>query len=220
MLLFKSRNIPKVEVWLKFIKKSNTTLIMTKKYEKQERFQQEKEKILLKADMSRKGSVDIEIKDIVDEINKKEDLCTTSSCAGRVTLLERKTSKKTDAKWLIASHQPVTFEQIKEKMHSDSDVWLMQESCIIHVFCRTIEAADRFLLACRNVGFKRSGITGTTNKIMIESMGNEKVEAIVIKDGKVHVDDEALRIMVNECNSRMNKNRDKMNNLLEEIKKI
>jgi tRNA wybutosine-synthesizing protein 3 len=183
---------------------------MINKFQEINKFNSEKKKILSKVDMSKKGRVDDEIKKIVDKINNKNNFCTTSSCAGRITLLERKTSKKTDAKWIYSSHLPVKFEEIKEHLKSKSDVWLMQESCIIHVFCRTLEDADKFLIACREAGFKRSGIIAMKNKIMIESMGNEKVETIVIKNGNVLVDDEYLKILIDECNKRMNKNREKM----------
>jgi tRNA wybutosine-synthesizing protein 3 len=183
---------------------------MLNRYDNIEKFKAEKEKILSKIDMSKKGHVDSEIKEIVDIINNKKDFCTTSSCAGRITLLERKSSKKIDAKWLFSSHTPVKFKEVKDKLKSDSDVWLMQESCIIHVFCRTFEAADLFLIACRQAGFKRSGIIALKNRIMIESMGNEKVEAIVIKNGQILVNDEHLKILVKESNARMKKNREKM----------
>jgi len=193
---------------------------MTNRYEDIERFNKEKEKILTRADMSKKGQVDEEIRNIVELINEKKDFCTTSSCAGRITLLERKTSKKLDARWVFSSHNPVEFKDVKDSLKSNSDVWLMQESCIIHIFCRTIEAAERFLLACRESGFKRSGIISTRNKIMIESMGNEKVEAIVMKDGEVIVNDKHLNILVDESNSRMIKNREKMEKLYEQLKKL
>ncbi len=193
---------------------------MINRYEDENKFASEKKDILSKADMSRKGMVDEEIKDIVDIINSKDNYCTTSSCAGRITLLERKSTKKIDAKWLIASHQPVTFKQVKDKLNSEHDAWLMQESCILHVFCRTVETAERFLLACRRSGFKRSGIISLSNKIMIEVMGNEKVETIVLKNGKVLIDDEYLKLLVDVCNTKMRKNRENMGKLYDELKKI
>lgn len=193
---------------------------MLNKFQDEKKFQAEKEKILSKVDMSKKGYVDDEIKDIVDEINGKEDYCTTSSCAGRITLLERKSSKKIDAKWLYSSHSPVEFQDIRKYFKSKSDVWLMQESCIIHVFCRTLEAAELLLRACREAGFKRSGIIALKNKIMIESMGNEKVETIVMKNGKLLADDDFLKILIEESNLRMKKNREKMDLFKKSIKKI
>jgi len=183
------------------------------------RFNDKKARILGKEDLSNIGGIDKEILDIVNCINDKKDLCTTSSCAGRITLLERKTDKKTDTKWLIASHQPVTFEQINEVINSEHEVWLMQESCILHVFAQTMEAADKFLEICRRVGFKRSGIMAFKNRIMIEMMGNEKVETLVVKDGKVLPDDEYLKLLIEACNHRMKRSRAKMDEFYKELKK-
>ncbi|MFT4304042.1 MAG: tRNA wybutosine-synthesizing 3 family protein [Candidatus Woesearchaeota archaeon] len=187
------------------------------RFEDINKFLEEKKKILTKDDLSKKGSIDIEIKSLVEQINNNPDLCTTSSCAGRITLLERKSNKKIDSKWLYSSHQPVDPEIIIKHLESNNDVWLMQESCILHVFVRTFEAAERFLKACRQVGFKRSGITAISGRIMIETMGNEKVEALLIKNGNKIVDDNYVKIIIKESNDRMLKNRAKMDKLLEVI---
>ena len=190
---------------------------MNNQFEHKEAFMNEKKLILSRADLSKKGSIDIEIKELVDAINAHDDFCTTSSCAGRITLLERRSSRKIDAKWLFTSHQPVTFDALHTALVSDADVWLMQESCILHVFARTLDAADAFLALCRKAGFKRTGITSLSKKIMIEIMGNEKVEALIIKEGKRLISDENLKVLVNECNGRMQKNRLRMNTLLNEV---
>jgi tRNA(Phe) wybutosine-synthesizing methylase Tyw3 len=57
-------------------------------------FQQKKAKILAElarpaeeyTDLSPKGSVDVEIRELVDDINAREGLVTTSSCAGRISV--------------------------------------------------------------------------------------------------------------------------------------
>lgn len=49
-------------------------------------FQSDKARILLKVDLSRKGSVDGPIRDLVEYINGKDSFYTTSSCSGRVTV--------------------------------------------------------------------------------------------------------------------------------------
>ena len=193
---------------------------MENKYQDKQAFIAEKEKILSRDDLSKKGKVDDEIKDLVDAINSKEDYCTTSSCAGRITLLERKSSKKIDATWLYSSHNPALFSELNDNLKSSSDVWLMQESCILHIFCRNLDSASLFLQACRNAGFKRTGIVALKNKIMIETMGNEKVEALLIKDGDILVDEKYLKALVDESNSRMLKNRAKMNLLKKEVEKL
>lgn len=191
---------------------------MKYKYTNEKLFKQTKDNILSRADLSKKGSVDIEIKEIVDLINSCPDYCTTSSCSGRITLLERTSNKKFETNWLISSHQPVTLEQIKEKLVSDKEVWLMQESFILHIFCRTIEKAESLLKCCREVGFKHSGIISVTNKIMVEIMGNEKVETVIIKEGKNYVNDDYLKILIDSCNERMLSNRAKLDVFLNELK--
>lgn len=100
-------------------------------------FKQKKEDILRQLavpddsydDLSPKGSVDAEIRDFVDEINKYEGLVTTSSCSGRVSVFlegRKNVARSSDAddeengrafasdggkggggRWLFVSHQPV-----------------------------------------------------------------------------------------------------------------
>lgn len=85
-------------------------------------------------DASPKGSVDEGIRDLIDEINTRDGLVTTSSCAGRVSVFVEgtKTSKNTGAEaeddkpkpasavggkggggaWLYVSHDPVTEDAL------------------------------------------------------------------------------------------------------------
>ena len=49
-------------------------------------FQSEKARVLAKADLSRKGSVDEPIRELVEYINSQDSFYTTSSCSGRVTV--------------------------------------------------------------------------------------------------------------------------------------
>lgn len=79
-------------------------------------------------DLSPKGSVDIGIRDLIDEINALEGCVTTSSCAGRISVFlegkrsvvsedeaERATTagiggKGGGGRWLFVSHDPVDTE--------------------------------------------------------------------------------------------------------------
>jgi len=193
---------------------------MAGRFESIARFSEEKKKILSRADMSKKGAVDSEIRHLVDSLNSKGDYCTTSSCAGRITLIERRSSNKMDASWLLSSHQPMSADDARKHLISKHDIWLIQESCIVHVFCRDLAAAERLLLACRRAGLKRSGVISFNKKIMIETMGSEKVETIVTKAGRVLVNDDYLGVLIGECNQRMKRNREKMDKLYQLIKEI
>lgn len=49
-------------------------------------FQAEKARVLGRADLSRKGSVDEPIRELIGFINQQESYYTSSSCSGRVVL--------------------------------------------------------------------------------------------------------------------------------------
>jgi len=49
-------------------------------------FQKHKKDFLNKKDKSKKGSIDGEIKKLVDKINSLENYYTTSSCSGRILI--------------------------------------------------------------------------------------------------------------------------------------
>jgi len=51
-----------------------------------QRFGNDKARVLEKADLSRKGSVDANITCLVDFINSEEAYYTTSSCSGRIVV--------------------------------------------------------------------------------------------------------------------------------------
>ena len=75
-------------------------------------FTKEKNDFLKKKDKSKKGYIDEDIKEIVDEINSKKDYYTTSSCAGRIVLLEMKSKKKNDCDWILTKHGKVNLNEI------------------------------------------------------------------------------------------------------------
>ena len=75
-------------------------------------FQKRKSDFLNKKDKSIKGSIDNDISRLVNEINSKKDFYTTSSCAGRIVLLELKSRKKTNCSWIFTKHDKVNFKEI------------------------------------------------------------------------------------------------------------
>lgn len=81
-----------------------------------DRFTKEKSDFLGKKDKSRKGSVDGDIKSVIKIINSKEDYCTTSSCAGRIVLLEIKSRNKNDCNWIFVKHNKVAFNEINKAL--------------------------------------------------------------------------------------------------------
>ena len=92
-------------------------------------FQNDKKVFLSKIDKSSIGSVDEDIKNLIDLINSKENYYSTSSCSGRIVLIEQ-AEKKKEAEWLMVSHKEVSFEDLKKALKEVPSglVWLKIDS--------------------------------------------------------------------------------------------
>lgn len=187
-------------------------------------FAKEKADFLLKKDKSRKGSIDLKIKKLVEKINFSDNYFTTSSCAGRILLLTQpKSNKKNEVQYLFCSHSKINFSNIekilKNKKLPEDDVWFRVESAILHIACKDAESALKLLKIARDVGFRRSGIISLgKNRATIELVSTEKIDTIIAKKGKLIVDSAYLKILIDEGNNKLEKawkKIEKLNNKLE-----
>ncbi|KRY69605.1 tRNA wybutosine-synthesizing protein 3 -like protein [Trichinella pseudospiralis] len=134
-------------------------------------FLAEKATFLKKVDFSRKGSVDEDIADIVNNINSHDDYFTTSSCSGRlVAFVEVENQRKKNCEWLFNSHKAVdsvTFRKVLDSYFqtlqtsrgkASGVIWLKFEPLIIHVRCRSLQAAKKLLNLALNAGCRNSGV--------------------------------------------------------------
>jgi tRNA wybutosine-synthesizing protein 3 len=181
-------------------------------------FDQQKKDCLNRIDKSIKKSIDKEIKSLVNLLNSLKDYYTTSSCSGRILLINKKTDKKQDIKFVFVEHKKTNFKDIKKSLQdTKNNIWLRQESIILHVCCRNIEAAKKLLKIARDSGIKRAGIININKRIIIEIIGTESMETIITKNSKIVVDDTYLRILIGEANKKLEKNRKKINKLYKVI---
>lgn len=174
-----------------------------------------KKVILAKEDKSKKGSIDEQIKPLIDKINALPDYFTTSSCSGRILLITApKDSKKYGAKWLFISHGPVLFEELSRALKTAAEfpVWFRQESAILHICCRTIEAAHKLLQFVRGCGFRRAGIISLSPKIICEVIGAEALSTIAANNSFT-VSDSYLKLLIGEANNKMALNQKRISRL-------
>ena len=167
------------------------------------------------------GDLDMELKPLLAAINALGEYYTTSSCMGRVGIMRDLGNKSLDT-YLGKWHRKVTFEEVNRALAgAEGKVWLRYESPIIHVMARCAEAADAFLHLCRESGFKRSGIqTLKDERILIEVLSTERVDAPVTADGKVLVSEEYLRFLVGEANAKFDLGWKKLARLEQKIAEI
>lgn len=176
----------------------------------QDLFQQQKQKQLSKDDKSSIGSWDLKIKKLCEKINKKRNYYTTSSCAGRIVLL-RYSDEKMENAFLFRTHKKTSFNEIKKAMIEIGEnykgiVEFQQTSCILHVACKTLEDAQKLVNKAKESGWKRSGIMSGGNgngRNMVELHSTESMSFPIMNHGKIIVDDDFLKLIVEIANSKL-----------------
>jgi tRNA wybutosine-synthesizing protein 3 len=166
----------------------------------------------------KKGEVDPEIVSLLDYLNSLEDFYTTSSCAGRITLLHDVGSKR-DNEWLGKWHRPVELEEVMEalkEMPGRGVVWFKYEPSILHIVARRLDGAGKILRTARNHGFKRVGVMALKKeRYMIEICSTEKVDAPLAEDGRFLVDREYIKYLIDLADKQFKEGREKLGRLEE-----
>ncbi|MBW2981328.1 hypothetical protein KY343_00480 [Candidatus Woesearchaeota archaeon] len=185
-------------------------------------FQNQKKTFLKKLDKSKKGEIDKPIKQLIKIINKSKNYYTTSSCSGRIVLLAKKPGKKKGSKWLLSSHKKINLKQANSALKSilETDVYFRFEPLILHVAAKSIEDAQRLINKTRDIGFKRTGIQSTKNKIIIEIASTEILNTIIAKNKKLLVDNSYLKILIKEANKKLEQNNKKIKRFENQLKFI
>ncbi len=147
----------------------------------------------------RAGDLDVDLKPLLDAINSKAEYYTTSSCSGRIALMQDLGGKGEDrfiAKW----HGTVGAEEVLEALRpAEGNVWFRYEPPILHVMARTSEAASAFLQGARESGFKRSGIQSLkAGRILVEVVSTERIDAPVMAGGRIIADEGYVRQLAAE----------------------
>ena len=188
-------------------------------------FQKEKKEFLAKKDKSRKGSIDVRIRKLVSKINSLDDFFTTSSCSGRVLLFSNpKSNKKNEVQYLFSSHKKIKYNEIKNILRAinakiklknmKDDIWFRMGGAILHIASNNTDSARKLLNIARDIGFRRSGIISLgKNRVTMELVSTENIEAIVSKKGRLVIDEDYLKVLVKEGNAKLEKTWKKIDKL-------
>ncbi|KAK3730036.1 hypothetical protein QZH41_009547 [Actinostola sp. cb2023] len=138
-------------------------------------FGKQKHRSLNQVDLSKKGSIDEHIVDIVQHINSFTDYFTTSSCSGRICVFSEDTDqKKKSGRWLFVSHDLVKVETV----------------------CRALEDAQAMLRVALESGYKNSGIVvGKKGRFILAVRSTQSLEVPIIHNGKLMVSNETLCLL-------------------------
>ena len=181
-------------------------------------FQTQKHIQLLKSDKSSIGSWDSKIKGLCNKINQQKNYYTTSSCGGRIVLL-KSSDKKMENAFLFRTHKEITLKELKKALSEAGKkykklVEFQQTTCILHVACKSSENAFEIVKKAKLAGWKRSGVmSGSRGRFMVELHSTESMSFPIMNNGKILVNDEFLKIIVKEANSKLKRTWEKIRRL-------
>jgi len=92
-----------------------------------------------------------------------------------------------------------------KQLTKDSLFKFKQEPCILHVACEKLEGAQILLNKAKLAGWKKSGIIAFGKRFICELNSTEKIEFPIIKNKKLLVDDEFLKLIVEKSNANLKK---------------
>lgn len=165
------------------------------------------------------GVVDEGVNQYLDMINSHEDYVTSSSCYGRIILIDLPDNTKRNSRFLSKWHRKVSVAEAWEALQkAEGDaVWFKMDPLIFHVSCRNIEAAEKLLKVKQSAGMKRGGIFSIApNRVQAEFNGTYGME-LPVKKEKVLIDKEYFAAVVEEANAKFEKNAKQWERFAEEF---
>ncbi|NJD98923.1 hypothetical protein E3E26_03850 [Thermococcus sp. LS1] len=167
------------------------------------------------------GKVDEDIIPLLEKINSLENYFTTSSCSGRISVMEMpEFGDKINAVWLGKWHREVELGEVLEaiKKHSSGQLWFMVRSPILHVSARTLEDAVKLLNLAIGLGFKYSNIKSVSHKkLVVEIRSTERMDVPLGEDGELWVDEEYIARIVEMGNAQVRRFKAKLKRLEENV---
>jgi tRNA wybutosine-synthesizing protein 3 len=144
------------------------------------------------------------------DIAKTKNYFTSSSCAGRIMLLEVSSGEsKKDSVFRKRWHREVSPEEVMKAVDESNrrTLWLRAEPFIIHIGCSSQEAAEKLLLVKEKAGIRRGGISAIKGgKYMVELTGSQYLSAPVKEGRKLLVTDSYLMKLAETANRKLKLN--------------
>ncbi|KAF6041560.1 TYW3 [Bugula neritina] len=177
------------------------------------KFAQAKTSTLAAVDLSKKGSVDQPISNLIELVNNLDDYFTTSSCSGRTIIVANSLahgSRKKGCKWLYVTHGDSVFTDVIECLREEplpESATLKFEPFIMHVQCLSLESARQLLQIAVSCGYRNSGISlGKSGKIILAVRSTAGLEVPLVVDSRLLVSEQYIERLVGMANEKMSSN--------------
>ncbi|MDK6027842.1 hypothetical protein QPL79_00475 [Ignisphaera sp. 4213-co] len=168
------------------------------------------------------GYVDADIKDLIFTVFTKKNIYTTSSCSGRISIVDSVYPWQRDEAYVIfKKHQPLLLSELLDVVNQKTlhRLWLIVSGPIIHFNALNLSSANKLLNIVRAAGFKHSGILSIgSGGIVVEVVSGIWVP-FLLKDGDTIVVNDFKRI-VDIANEMLKEGKQKLEKLFKFLKNV
>ncbi|MDK2913156.1 MAG: tRNA wybutosine-synthesizing protein 3 [Thermococcaceae archaeon] len=174
-------------------------------------------------DAIRTGKADDDIIDLLLLINSINGIYTTSSCSGRIGIIEEPAlGAKPLSRWLIKVHRPIEFEEAREALNNAEKgiIFLKSQPPIFHVVAEDLEKAKKLHELGLASGFKYTTFKVISTRYLVEINATEYLTAPLGRDGRVLVDDDYLRFAVEIGNEMLRRSKGRLPRLEKNFRKL
>jgi tRNA wybutosine-synthesizing protein 3 len=168
------------------------------------------------------GEIDEKVQAILRIINAHDAYMTTSSCAGRIVLIQLpEVGDKKNAEFLGRWHDPVQLPEIMNAVarYENGQLWFIFQSPIFHIATKTLKDADHLVKIGISSGFKHSGFKTEKPRIIVELCSTERMDVPLIKMNQQFVSSEYLTFLTEIGNDLMMRSQKKLRRLRQLLEK-
>ena len=169
------------------------------------------------------GKVDADIIDLLLLVNSIKGVYTTSSCSGRIGVMEEPAfGAKPLARWLIKVHREMSFEEMREALGKAEKglLFLKSQPPIFHVVAEDLGRARKVHELGLASGFKYTTFKAIGTRYLVEINGTEYLTAPLGRDGEILVDDTYLRFALDIGNSMLRRSKGRLPRLFENFRRL
>lgn len=134
------------------------------------------------------GYADKDIVDFIRQVFSKEKVFTTSSCSGRITIVDALYPWLREESYIVfKKHEPVSVDEItaviqQQPLHR---FWLISSGPIVHFVAVDLNTACKILQIARESGFKHSGIISLSIDGIVVEIISGTWTSFLLRDGDV-----------------------------------
>jgi tRNA wybutosine-synthesizing protein 3 len=167
--------------------------------------------------------VDEDIIDLLLLINSINGIYTTSSCSGRIGIIEEPAlGAKPLSRWLIKVHRLIEFEEARGALENAKKglIFLKSQPPILHIVAENPKKAKKLHELGLASGFKYTTFKVISTRYLVEINGTEYLTAPLGKDGKILVDDDYLRFAIGVGNDMLKRSKGRLPRLEKNFRRL